>query len=84
MLRALLKVGWAEKRRSGSRRVLVRDGYPSFVFAFHDKEEIGPRMLARIARHTGPTRKTCRPSFGQLTVEMQPTLPILPIAGLHS
>jgi hypothetical protein len=24
-----------------------------FVFAFHDGEEIGPKMLARIARHTG-------------------------------
>jgi hypothetical protein len=23
------------------------------VFAFHDDEEIGPRMLARIAKHTG-------------------------------
>jgi hypothetical protein len=22
-------------------------------FAFHDNEEIGPRMLARIAKHTG-------------------------------
>jgi len=25
------------------------------VFAFHDNEEIGPRMLARIAKHTGLT-----------------------------
>jgi predicted RNA binding protein YcfA (HicA-like mRNA interferase family) len=23
------------------------------VFAFHDREEIGPRMLARIAKQTG-------------------------------
>jgi hypothetical protein len=23
------------------------------VFAFHDGEEIGPRMLARLAKHTG-------------------------------
>jgi predicted RNA binding protein YcfA (HicA-like mRNA interferase family) len=23
------------------------------IFAFHDKEEIGPKMLARIAKHTG-------------------------------
>jgi hypothetical protein len=23
------------------------------VFAFHDSEEIGPRMLARIAKRTG-------------------------------
>jgi len=32
---------------------LARDGWPDFVFAFHDRDEIGPRMLARIARHTG-------------------------------
>jgi hypothetical protein len=25
------------------------------VFAFHDDEEIGPRMLARIAKKTGLT-----------------------------
>jgi predicted RNA binding protein YcfA (HicA-like mRNA interferase family) len=23
------------------------------VFAFHDSEEIGPKMLVRIAKHTG-------------------------------
>ena len=23
------------------------------VFAFHDSEELGPRMLARLAKHTG-------------------------------
>src|SRR3989442_12630047 len=32
---------------------LSRDGWPDFVFAFHDNEEIGPRMLARIAKQTG-------------------------------
>jgi predicted RNA binding protein YcfA (HicA-like mRNA interferase family) len=25
------------------------------VFAFHDSDEIGPKMLARIAKHTGLT-----------------------------
>jgi predicted RNA binding protein YcfA (HicA-like mRNA interferase family) len=29
-----------------------QDG-PDFVFAFHDREEIGPKMLARIAKPTG-------------------------------
>jgi len=33
--------------------VLCREGWPDFVFAFHDADEIGPRMLERIARHTG-------------------------------
>ncbi|MBZ0250675.1 MAG: type II toxin-antitoxin system HicA family toxin [Burkholderiales bacterium] len=50
---ALLSVGWQLKRQSGSHRTLSRPGYSDFVFAFHDGEEIGPRMLARIAKHTG-------------------------------
>jgi hypothetical protein len=37
----------------GVHRTLARDGWPDFVLAFHDREEIGPRMLARIARRTG-------------------------------
>jgi len=46
------------KRQSGtSHRVLFRTGWPDFVFAFHDREEIGPRMLARIAKRTGLTPK---------------------------
>jgi len=28
---------------------------PDFVFAFHDRDEIGPRMLTRIAKQTGLT-----------------------------
>ena len=50
---ALLRIGWAVKRESGSHKTLQRSGWPDIVFAFHDKEEIGPRMLARIAKHTG-------------------------------
>ena len=52
---ALLRIGWSIKRESGSHRTLQRAGWPDFVFAFHDREEIGPRMLARIAKHTGLT-----------------------------
>jgi predicted RNA binding protein YcfA (HicA-like mRNA interferase family) len=52
---ALLAAGWQLKRQSGSHRTLGRAGYPDFVFAFHDGEEIGPRMLARLAKHTGIT-----------------------------
>jgi hypothetical protein len=33
--------------------VLAKPGWPDFVFAFHEREEIGPRMLARIAKRTG-------------------------------
>jgi predicted RNA binding protein YcfA (HicA-like mRNA interferase family) len=53
LLAALLHIGWEIKRQSGSHRTLVKSGWPDFVFAFHDNEEIGPRMLARIAKHTG-------------------------------
>jgi predicted RNA binding protein YcfA (HicA-like mRNA interferase family) len=55
LLAALFGLGWKLKRQSGSHRTLSRDGWPDFVFAFHDSEEIGPRMLARIAKHTGLT-----------------------------
>jgi len=53
VLAALLKVGWRVKRQSGSHRTLTREGWPDVIFAFHDSEEIGPRMLARIAKRTG-------------------------------
>ncbi len=55
LLAALLRLGWRVKRETGSHKVLTRPGWPDFVFAFHNSEEIGPRMLARIARHTGFT-----------------------------
>jgi predicted RNA binding protein YcfA (HicA-like mRNA interferase family) len=53
VLAALLRNGWSIKRQTGSHRVLERSGFPNFVFAFHDRDEIGPRMLSRIAKHTG-------------------------------
>ena len=56
VLAALLRIGWSIKREAGgSHRVLSRPGWPDFVFAFHDRVEIGPRMLARIAKRTGLT-----------------------------
>ena len=53
LLLALQRVGWTVKRQRGSHRVLSRSGWPDYVFAFHDRDEIGPRMLARVAKHTG-------------------------------
>ena len=53
VLSALYRIGWALKRQSGSHRTLSRVGWPDVVFAFHDGEEIGPRMLSRIAKRTG-------------------------------
>jgi predicted RNA binding protein YcfA (HicA-like mRNA interferase family) len=53
LLSALLRLGWQIKRQSGSHKTLIRNGWPDYVFAFHDGDEIGPKMLARIAKHTG-------------------------------
>ncbi|HXM32150.1 MAG TPA: type II toxin-antitoxin system HicA family toxin [Chthoniobacterales bacterium] len=56
VLAALLRIGWRIKRESGgSHRILSRSGRRDVVFAFHDNEEIGPRMLARMAKKTGLT-----------------------------
>jgi predicted RNA binding protein YcfA (HicA-like mRNA interferase family) len=53
VLAALLRIGWTVKRTSGSHKSLSRADWPDVVFAFHDDEEIGPRMLARLAKKTG-------------------------------
>jgi len=53
VLAALLRIGWRIKRQTGSHRTLERAGWADVVFAFHDDAEIGPRMLARIAKRTG-------------------------------
>ena len=49
-----MSIGWSAKAHKGSSHItLQRDGYADFVWAFHDRVEIGPKMLARIAKHTG-------------------------------
>jgi predicted RNA binding protein YcfA (HicA-like mRNA interferase family) len=53
VLAALQRIGWVTKRQTGSHRILARPGWSDVVFAFHDNDEIGPRMLARLAKHTG-------------------------------
>jgi predicted RNA binding protein YcfA (HicA-like mRNA interferase family) len=51
VLASLLRIGCTVKRETaGSHKILSRPGWPDYVFAFHDSVEIGPRMLARIAK----------------------------------
>lgn len=66
VLAALLRIGWRIKRQSGSHRTLERTGWPDYVFAFHDDDELGPRILARIGKHTGltPQDPSHGPAFG--------------------
>jgi predicted RNA binding protein YcfA (HicA-like mRNA interferase family) len=53
--RALLRIGWATVREKAGSHVQLR--HPRFTedytWAFHDSVEIGPAMLARIAKKTG-------------------------------
>lgn len=53
VLASLLRIGWTVKRQSGSHITLARTGWQDFVWAFHESDEIGPRMMARIAKQTG-------------------------------
>ncbi|MGH7841372.1 MAG: type II toxin-antitoxin system HicA family toxin [Steroidobacteraceae bacterium] len=53
VLSAPVRIGWSIKRSSGSHRTLSKPRYPDYVFAFHDNDEIGPKMLARVAKATG-------------------------------
>jgi len=53
VLAALLRIGWQIKRESGSHKVLSRSGWSDYIFAFHDGDEIEPKMLARISKNTG-------------------------------
>lgn len=53
VLAALEKIGWKVKRQTGSHKILEREGWEDYVFAFRDSDEIGTKMLTRIAKKTG-------------------------------
>jgi len=53
LLAALERNGWEVKRQRGSHRLLAHPNRPDYEFSFHDHDEIGPTMLARIAKRTG-------------------------------
>ncbi len=53
VLSAVQRIGWTVKRQSGSHKTLTRNDWPDVVVAFHDGDEIRPKMPARLAQHTG-------------------------------
>jgi predicted RNA binding protein YcfA (HicA-like mRNA interferase family) len=53
VLAALERIGWRVKRQRGSHRLLWRESWPDYEFAFHDNDELGRRILSRIGKHTG-------------------------------
>lgn len=56
--KALLSIGWSPKAEKGSSHIqLERQGFEDYTWAFNDSEEIGPKMLSRVAKHTGLKRE---------------------------
>lgn len=53
VLRKLMAMGWVIAAQHGSHRKLKKPGYPQITFAFHDSADIGPPMLAKIAKDAG-------------------------------
>ncbi|MFZ3265693.1 MAG: type II toxin-antitoxin system HicA family toxin [Terriglobales bacterium] len=53
VLRALLRKGWTVVSQRGSHIKLSHPERGNYMFGFHENEEIGPKMLAKIAKHTG-------------------------------
>jgi predicted RNA binding protein YcfA (HicA-like mRNA interferase family) len=50
VLSALRRAGFDEARKRGSHRFLVHADGRRLVFAAHDGERIGPKLLARILK----------------------------------
>jgi predicted RNA binding protein YcfA (HicA-like mRNA interferase family) len=53
VLRALLREGWTVVSQKGSHIKLNHPRFGNYMFGFHDREEIGSVMMARIAKRTG-------------------------------
>jgi predicted RNA binding protein YcfA (HicA-like mRNA interferase family) len=53
LLAALLRIGWTVAWQRGFHRRLKRAGWANYTFKFHDADEVGPGLLAQIAKKTG-------------------------------
>lgn len=54
--RALLRIGWTEDpndTKGSSHTQLRHKDYGEYTWSFQDSDELGPKMLARIAKKTG-------------------------------
>ena len=50
---ALKRIGWCHDRTVESQKIMKKDGWVDYPFSFHDSEELGPVILAKIAKRTG-------------------------------
>jgi predicted RNA binding protein YcfA (HicA-like mRNA interferase family) len=53
VLAALLRNGWEIKRQEGSHRLLAKSGWSDYIFAYHDREEVGRVALKLLGKNTG-------------------------------
>jgi predicted RNA binding protein YcfA (HicA-like mRNA interferase family) len=54
--KALGRIGWEDDpsdTKGSSHQKLIHPSLPNYTWAFEDSEEIGPKMIARIAKQTG-------------------------------
>jgi predicted RNA binding protein YcfA (HicA-like mRNA interferase family) len=59
VFKVFLKIGWEVVSQRGSHIKLKHKSasYPMYVWAYRDSDELGPKILSRIAKHTGLTPK---------------------------
>jgi predicted RNA binding protein YcfA (HicA-like mRNA interferase family) len=50
---ALLRIGWRHDRTVGSHRIMKQAGWPDYPFSFHDSDELGSAILAKLSKRTG-------------------------------
>ena len=51
VFRAIQRLGWRVKEEKGSsHKQMIHDIYGEATWSFHDNEEIGPKMMARLAK----------------------------------
>ena len=56
VLQLLGRVGYTQQRRRGSHRILTAPGREQIVFAFHDNQDVPPRVLRlMLTREAGLT-----------------------------
>jgi predicted RNA binding protein YcfA (HicA-like mRNA interferase family) len=57
--KALLKIGWSVVSQAGSHIKLKHKDfpYPTYIWSYGDSDELGSKILSRIAKHTGLTPK---------------------------
>jgi predicted RNA binding protein YcfA (HicA-like mRNA interferase family)/predicted RNase H-like HicB family nuclease len=47
------RIGWRHDRTVGSHKIMKKDGWADYPFSFHDSDELGPAILARVSKKTG-------------------------------